>query len=282
MLRSVMVPADFSDDFGLVARFAEGLTTLGVRRAVLGHVVEASGMEGPIIASKVDRVRGGIWDLTRGLCASGIECEVRVSTGDDPARELLAMAAESHVGGVVMGTHGKGPLEKLIDRSVSEEVVWHASVPVLLVRFTLLRNREHPAEVAHDFARQIIVPVDFSASSLRAYTALLELPASAIGTAYLLHAVDPTLSGRAAKRAEQGAEFQLRNMARMAEEAKIVARPVIRRGDPAKVILQETDERRATGIVAGTRGANPIAEAVLGSASMTLIRQASCPVMVVP
>jgi len=278
-----MVPADLSEDFELVARFVEGLDALGIRRVVFGHVVEASGMEGPIIAARVDKVRELIRERTGGLAGTGVDCEVRVSTGDDPARELLAMASESHVGAVVMGTHGrKGPLAKLIERSVSEEVVWHASVPVMLVRHDLLRIREHPAELARGFGRQVIIPVDFSASSTRAYMTVLELPPASIGTVYLLHSLDPLLSGSALKRAEQGAEFQLRNMAKMAEESKITVRPVIRQGDAAKVTLKETDARRATGIVAGTRGINPIAKAVLGSVSMTLIRQASCPVMIVP
>ncbi len=42
------------------------------------------------------------------------------------------------------------------------------------------------------------------------------------------------------------------------------------------------DERRATGVIVGNRGRNALQEAMLGSVSMTLLRQASCPVLVVP
>jgi nucleotide-binding universal stress UspA family protein len=57
---------------------------------------------------------------------------------------------------------------------------------------------------------------------------------------------------------------------------------VIQRGDVQRVILEELDERRATGVITGTRGRNAIQEAILGSVSQTLLRQASCPVMIVP
>ena len=46
--------------------------------------------------------------------------------------------------------------------------------------------------------------------------------------------------------------------------------------------LREAEERQATGILVGSRGPNPLQEVVLGSVSLTLMRQASCPVMIVP
>lgn len=282
MLRSVMVPADFSEEFELITSFVEGLKSIGVHRVVLAHVVEASGMEGPVIAAKVDKVRDRIRERTECLCAAGLECEVRVSTGDDPARELLAMATESYVDAVVMGTHGKGTLSKLIERSVSEEVVWHAAVPVLLVRYDLLRDREHPSEASAAIGREVIVSTDFSATASRAYHALLGFPSESIGTAYLLHSVDSGLGTEKLERIEQGAEFQLGNWAKMAEEQGISAKPVIRYGDAKNTILQEALDRSATFIIAGTRGAGPLQDAVVGSVSKTLIRQASCPVMIVP
>jgi nucleotide-binding universal stress UspA family protein len=53
-------------------------------------------------------------------------------------------------------------------------------------------------------------------------------------------------------------------------------------GAPEKAILAEIAESGITGVVIGTRGRSPFQEALLGSVSMTLIRQASVPVLVVP
>ncbi len=99
---------------------------------------------------------------------------------------------------------------------------------------------------------------------------------------YLTHVLDRSLAGEKLDKAEHGAEFQLLNQRKIAEKQGITVRGVVRQGDPVQAILSEVKQRRATGIVVGTRGQNLLQETVLGSTSMTLIRQASCPVMIVP
>jgi hypothetical protein len=57
MIRTVLIPADFSDDCELVVRFSAGLARLGVTRALVAHVVDASGLEGAAIVARVDAAR---------------------------------------------------------------------------------------------------------------------------------------------------------------------------------------------------------------------------------
>jgi len=281
MLRSVMIPADFSAECGLILRFAEGLPSMGVKRVVLGHVVEASGMEGPVIAAKVDKAREDVRALTPRLADAGLDVEVRVGTGD-PAQGLLALATESHVSAVVCGTHGRGIISKLFAGSVSEEIAVEANVPTMLVRFDLLRTRDDCASFARDFGKSLLLPTDFSSSSTRALMSILELPKGAVGMLYLMHVLDAGLHGAALERAREGAGFELDNLRKMAEQAGVQARCVVKQGPALRTIMQEANERRVTGIVVGTRGQNPLQEAVLGSTSMTLVRQASAPVLIVP
>jgi nucleotide-binding universal stress UspA family protein len=281
MLRSAMVPVDFTHNTDVVLKFAEGLVSLGVRRVVLGHAVDAAGMEGPVIAKKVDTVRDQVRDLQTGLVDAGLEVEVRVATGE-VTDTLLSIAAESDVDLVVAGTHGKGVLNKLLQGSVSEDIVQSSQVPTMMVRYDLLRAASHPRDVASGYGRSMLCPTDFSASSMRALLSVFELPPSSVGTLYLIHVIEKGLSGEKARKAEEGAEFQLRNMVSMAAEHGISARPVVKKGDAKRMILQEVNERRITGMVVGSRGANPLQEVMLGSVSLTVMRQASCPVVIVP
>lgn len=281
MLRSVMIPADFTAECALLFRFACGLTELGVKRIVLGHVIEASGMEGPVIAAKVDKVRDQIRELARPLVECGLDIEVRIGTGD-PTAGLIGIATETHVDAVIAGTHGAGIITKLFAGSISERIAVEANVPTMLIRYGLLRTKDDPAEFARAFGRSLLLPTDFSASSVRALMAALELPSASIGTLYLMHILDKSLSGEKLRKAEDGAEFQLANQRKMVEEQKVTARCVIKQGDSKRAVLQEADLRRVTGIIVGTRGQNALQEAMLGSTSMTLVRQASCPVLIVP
>ena len=281
MLRSVLLPADMTDSTELLLKFACGLPSLGVRRVVLAHSVEATGMEGPVIVAAVDRARERLREAADVLEGSGLDTEVRVVTGS-PSSALTSLASEVSVDAVVAGSSGKTVLDRFLGGSVSEDLLVLAERPTMFVRFGLLRNAAHPDALLTSFGRTLLLPTDFSSSSMRALTTALELPKGFVGTLFMVHVVDPTLADDALRKAEVGAEFQLKNMAAMAAERGVTARSVIRRGDPRREILRELDERRASGVITGTRGRSMLSEAVMGSVSLTLLRQASCPVLVVP
>jgi len=281
MLRTVLLPTDFSDDADLMLEFAKGLSGLGTRVVVLAHVVEASGMEGPVIASRVDEVRETLQSKAEVLRSAGLSVEVRVPTGD-PFEGIVALATEVGVDAVVAGSHAKRLVTQLMAGSVSERLLRDAPVPMLLTRFDLLRTQQDPSKLLKRFGEKLLVPTDFSLSASRAFTTALALPRQNVGTLYLLHVIDGSLTGDKLRRQEEGAEFQMRNLQAMAAQEGLAASVVITRGDVQRMILEELDERRATGVITGTRGRNAIQEAILGSVSQTLLRQASCPVMIVP
>lgn len=281
MLKTVLVPTDFTDDSTLVLGFARGLPALGVRRVVLAHVVEASGLEGPIIATKVDKVRDWLREVAPALEEVGLGVEIRVPTGD-PFDEITALATEMHVDAIVSGSHAKSIIDQLFVGSISERLMRDASVPALLARFELMRNCGDPAGLLGRFGEKVLMPTDFSLAAAHAFTTAMEMPRGVIKTMYLLHAIDPGLSGEKLRKTEEGAEFHLKNLQAMAEQQGITAKVVLERGDATHVVLSEIDERRITGVITGTRGRNAIQEALLGSVTMTVLKQASCPVMIVP
>jgi nucleotide-binding universal stress UspA family protein len=181
----------------------------------------------------------------------------------------------------VIGTRGANASDPSVaGGSVSERVALGARVPVLLARNDLLRTQDDPARLARDFAHKVLVPTDFSATAQRAFDVASALPAAAIGALRVMYVL-PEETGTRAARTETGAEFQLRNLVAVAKESGIAAQAVIGHGEPERSILAEIDESRITGVVVGTRGRTLLSKAVMGSVSMTLVRQASCPVMIV-
>jgi nucleotide-binding universal stress UspA family protein len=281
MFRTVLMPVDFTDDNTIILAFARGLPSLRVRRVVLAHVVEASGMEGPVIARKVDEAREAIRGYASELEGSKLDVEVRVATGD-PVEELAALATEDQVDAAVYGSHAKSIVTQLFSGSVSERLLRDATIPHLVVRFDLLRNQADPADLLRHFGEKVVVPTDFSLSASHAFTRMLEMPKGAVKHAFLFHVIDPALAGEKLRRAEEGAEFHLKNLQAMCTQQGIASSVSIARGNPLQAVLTELDDRRATGVMLGTRGRNAVQEMLLGSVSMTLLRQASCPVLIVP
>lgn len=62
-----------------------------------------------------------------------IHCEHRLLHGD-PADEIVKLARDENVEAIVMGTHGRSPLGRLLVGSVAKEVIREAPCTVLALR----------------------------------------------------------------------------------------------------------------------------------------------------
>ena len=89
------------------------------------------------IRTRWDQVRDRRQDAAQALVARGRSIGVTVSflvwTGD-PGESIVSAAASESVDLVVVGTHGRGTIGRLLLGSVSEYVVRNAPCPVLVVR----------------------------------------------------------------------------------------------------------------------------------------------------
>jgi nucleotide-binding universal stress UspA family protein len=72
-------------------------------------------------------------DVEKTAKVAGLEAESIVLKGN-PAERIVNFAEEQNVDMIVVGSHGIGKFERLVIGSVSEKIVRHAKVPVLVVR----------------------------------------------------------------------------------------------------------------------------------------------------
>jgi nucleotide-binding universal stress UspA family protein len=286
----VLVPVDFTQDDCYLLDFAEGLPRIGVTRAVLAHVLDASGMEGPVIAAKVDNVRARMCEQAELLKAVGLEIECEITTGE-AAREILLLGMQMRVDAILMASHAKHVIDELLTGSVSEAVLVESTVPVMVVRYDLVRNTEDPTALLGEFSRKMLVPTDFSAWADRAFDAAVDI-AKAVPLCGIdrdepcgvlaLHVVDRSVGEDRIADAEHEAATRLAELVERAAEQGVPASYVVAVGDVKRVIVDAIHDRRATGVVIGSRGVATIAEAFVGSIAKTVARQASCPVLAVP
>lgn len=84
-----------------------------------------------------DEVRDRRHDAAQELVARGRAVGVAVSflvwTGD-PGESIVSAAEAENIDLVVVGTHGRGPIGRLLLGSVSDHVVRNAPCPVLVIR----------------------------------------------------------------------------------------------------------------------------------------------------
>jgi nucleotide-binding universal stress UspA family protein len=71
--------------------------------------------------------------LAADCAAAGVPAAEMIATSGDPAHRICEAADEHGVDLIVVGAHHKGMLRRLVDPSVSLEVVHEAGRPVLVV-----------------------------------------------------------------------------------------------------------------------------------------------------
>ena len=65
---------------------------------------------------------------------AGVACATRCRTHDEPSQAIIDTAADAACDLIVMGSHGRTGLTKLILGSQTQKVLSHTSVPVLVTR----------------------------------------------------------------------------------------------------------------------------------------------------
>ena len=136
--------------------------------------------------------------------------------------------------------------------------------------------------------RRILIALDDSAIAAHAAEVGIELAASLKAQAALVYVVDPapalqTDSGIPA--AEWAATLKREAQVFLAATAQRAGQPpawqFLREGKPADQILAAAREWEADVIVIGTHGRSGVSRLVLGSTAESVVRHASCPVLVI-
>jgi nucleotide-binding universal stress UspA family protein len=136
---NILVPVDFSP---CAERALDYACALAAKLGAKVHVVNAIGSALPeLSAALTDHMLASLRhnnaamldkliEPRRAIAAFG---ELRV-VDDDPRDAILAAAKETHADLIVIGTHGRRGLSRLVLGSVAEDVVRRAPCPVLAVR----------------------------------------------------------------------------------------------------------------------------------------------------
>lgn len=199
-----------------------------------------------------------------------------------PAVGILEYADRHDVDLIVMGTHGRRGIDRLLIGSTAEEVVRMATCPVFTVR--------EEAGLPHGTVRRILVPVDLSATSRSAVTYAKELAAAYGAHLDLLHVIEdaglagvygiePPMLTTPAVAAQ--ARRALAEEERVAVGAEVTIEHHVLTGHAVHSILEFAETRETDMIVIATHGWAGIKRLLLGSVTEKVVRMAPCPVFTV-
>lgn len=212
--------------------------------------------------------------------------DLRAVAGPSPSEVLHDLAEQTGAEAIVVGATHHGRALRLLTGSTPQAVLDHAPCPVavspdgfrdtpagaeprrLAVAYDGSPEAEHTLHVAAAWARR-------SGASLRLVTAV---NSAAVGV-YPPPPLDATAYEELAGLARADAQERLdAAIARLGGD--VPAQAVVLDGDPVTTLVDESAGDDL--LFAGSRGAGPFRRVLLGSVSTHLLRDAACPVIVVP
>jgi nucleotide-binding universal stress UspA family protein len=298
-LRRILVGTDFSPESQIALEHA-----LRIARHVRAHVIlahagtavdTADAALAPdsaallqyerIMAEYTAENREHLAELVAGVRTRGVEASIREVEGF-PDTGIAEAADHLDADLVVIGTHGRTGLKRLLLGSVAERVVR------LCRRHVMVARPPGPDGDATGYQR-ILVPTDFSPRAEMALEIAIELAAPGAGLE-LLHAWSlPALTGslvpgRVSESAlepvrasiEAGAREKGRELMARHARAGLDMELTVVHDQAARAI----DQRAATGhdlIVMGGHGRRGLRRLILGSVAEATVRHAPCSVLVV-
>lgn len=280
-LQHILVASDLSRSSYAALQHALGLARRYASHVYLFHAVSALGfdMAGPEAwVEAVDCAWRDARSLETELFLSrqleGVRFNVIVRQGD--LWPSLARVVKQHdIDLIVVGTHARGRIRKLLLGSVAETIFRHATCPVLTINPSLeqsLNGVQAP--------RRILFPTDFSPQSEYAAAHAISLARRCGAHLTLLHVL-PEMTGEASGDRERVFEVTRGRLRALVNNVDVpVSCRVVEANSAVDAILRcaaaESDL-----IVSGVRAPQSILERLTWSNAYRIVTEASCPVLTV-
>ena len=139
-IHTILCPVDFSDASTKAIRYAQEFAGNMAASVYLLNVIEPRPMAVDVSLNYVPfeadievAVKADLEVILEEFHRKGLKAEYGVVIGN-PADSILEKIEEINVNLVIMGSHGKKGLSRLIMGSVAETVVRKANCPVLIVK----------------------------------------------------------------------------------------------------------------------------------------------------
>jgi nucleotide-binding universal stress UspA family protein len=278
MFRKVLIPYDLSDRAQVSLK--SGLKIASGKSSTVLHVVPFNeGIASFDVAPPSPEAQSGIQNLIAGQLKdlSSGESEVRVNWGE-PVTEILNTSVDGGYDLIVMSTHGRSGLKHILLGSVTEKVVRHSPIPVMVAR----KDAKWPP-------KKVVLPLDFTSESDEALALAGQFVGATGCELWIIHVISmpdtyalwselpnapaPDMDELFRKNRERVAETVGKYSA--LEKAKIE----VRVGHVHDEIIRFASEKKADLILLPTHAQKGLAHFFAGSESEQVVRHATCNVL---
>jgi nucleotide-binding universal stress UspA family protein len=289
-INQILVPTDFSENAAHALSYAVDLAKQCSATLHLLHtpviptylLMDLSYSPGPEAVTRIlNDSQDALDEQAKTVAAAGIKHFTAIREGT--VHEVIRDYAKEHdVDLVIVGTHGRTGVSKLMYGSVTERVIKTVHTPIIVV----------PPE-GGQIPSSIVMAYDFSAPGKRAAEVARAIHGVCHGPLHMVHSyldVWGEYTDRGAvvgEAAEKRRAAQLRGLEDMlhsdAKELFSIDAQTIQThlvtGDPAEGVLRVADDVGATLICAGTTGKSGIERLLIGSVARRLLHDSKVPLL---
>jgi nucleotide-binding universal stress UspA family protein len=286
-IESILCPVDFSEFSERACQYAHSFASQYGAKLFVLHVSEpfipiqpsyiSPALMDQVYAQQIVTAEEQVRDLAERQNWNDVDHEVVLERGA-VADAILRFVEANHIDLIVMGTHGRRGLDRVVLGSVTERILRTARPPVLAVHS--LPQGSGAREESVQF-RKILFCTDFSHNSPRALEYALLLACKYKARISLLHVIERSGDGKDLEAEKAQVLQQLRGLVPENVQSCATAETAVRAGKTYQEILDHAAETQTDLIVMGVRGRNALNLALFGSTTQRVIQLGQWPVLVV-
>jgi nucleotide-binding universal stress UspA family protein len=225
-----------------------------------------------VFEKAVKEVREHLESVKSRALKEDVDCEIVVHRGEEPFQDIVNEAEKNRVDMIIIGTHGRTGLKRLMMGSVTARVIGHAPCNVLVV----------PLHAKIDCGK-ILIATDGSRYSDAAAS-------EAIGVAkrcdVSLIVISVAFSDKEIMLAEDYEEMLLaknnvKKIVELAEKEGVKTEGLTVKGKPHEAILETSKQKRADLIIVGSHGRTGLDRLLMGSVAERIIGHSESAVLIV-
>ena len=207
----------------------------------------------------------------RALRANGVDAYLEVREGK-PAEEIVRLANEVDL--LVMSTHGRGGFKRIVLGSVTESVIRHADVPMLVTR----------PGISVPAWNRMVVALDGSPRGEQILEDVIPLAIRLGASVELIQAVMPPIVGTGlgdvpGVQVIENPRPYLEGVRALLATRGIAASATVLEGRAGSEILRHAGQNSTSLLCMTTHGRTGLARALMGSIADEVVRHAPCPVL---
>ncbi|WP_459192356.1 universal stress protein [Halosimplex sp. J119] len=296
MYESILVPTDGSDTAERATDHAIELADAFDATLHVLSVVDVGDEAGPFSAGGVDDefvdrlqadAEAAVASVVEAVPGQPVETEIIEGS---PAETIVDYVSSEGIDLVVMGTHGRTGLDRVVTGSTSAEVVRESPAPVVSVR-----DVNGSLSIEYD---DVLIPTDGSPAAEAAIDHGLALADAFDATVHAVYVVDTVaLAGGADTGVPGGGggggaatgdileplvssgEDATGRIAERASERGLDATAEVIEGSPGAALVDYVDEEGIDFVAMGTHGRTGLDRVLLGSTTERLMRHSTAPVL---